>query len=63
MAYLQDFYPLDIDDSYVEYVTSELKYDDSDILLLDDNPIVKFQTSYEHGALSPLISSHESSKY
>ena len=39
MAYLQDFYPLDIDDSYteLEYVISELKYDDNDILLLDVN--------------------------
>ena len=34
-AYLQDFYPLDIDDSYIEYVISELKYDAIDILLLD----------------------------
>ena len=35
MAYLKDFYPLDIDDSYIEYVISELKYDAIDILLLD----------------------------
>ena len=35
MAYLEDFYPLDIDDSYLEYVISELKCDDNDILLLD----------------------------
>ena len=35
MAYLEDFYPLDIDDSYLEYVISELKYDAIDILLLD----------------------------
>ena len=35
MAYLKDFYPLDIDYSYTEYVISEVKYDDSDILLLD----------------------------
>ena len=35
MAYLQDFYPLDIDDSYIEYVISELKYDAIDILLLN----------------------------
>ena len=35
MVYLKDFYPLDIDDSYIEYVISELKYDDNDILLLD----------------------------
>ena len=35
MGYLQDFYPLDIDDSYIEYVISELKYDDNDILFLD----------------------------
>ena len=40
MAYLQDFYPLDIDDSYIEYVISELKYDDNDILLLDVDKIV-----------------------
>ena len=32
MAYLEDFYPLDIDDSYLEYVISELKCDDNDIL-------------------------------
>ena len=37
MAYLQDFYHLDIDDSYIEYVISELKYDDNDILLLHVN--------------------------
>ena len=30
MAYLQDFYPLDIDDSYTEYIISELKYDHND---------------------------------
>ena len=35
MPYLEDFYPLDIDDSYLEYVISELKYDAIDILLLD----------------------------
>ena len=35
MAYLQDFYPLDINYSYIEYVISELKYDAIDILLLD----------------------------
>ena len=35
MVYLKDFYPLDIDDSYTEYIISEVKYDDSDILLLD----------------------------
>ena len=34
-AYLKDFYPLDIDDSYTEYVISEMKYDASNILLLD----------------------------
>ena len=34
MAYLKDFYPLDIDDFYLEYVISELKYDTIDILLL-----------------------------
>ena len=35
MGHLKDFYPLDIDDSYLEYVISELKCDDNDILLLD----------------------------
>ena len=35
MGYLQDFYPLDIDYSYIEYVISALKYDDNDILFLD----------------------------
>ena len=37
MAYLKDFYPLDIDDSYIEYVISELKYDSIDILMLGVN--------------------------
>ena len=41
MVYLKDFYPLDIDDSYTEYVISEMKYDDSDILLLDAESITK----------------------
>ena len=40
MPYLQDFYPLDIDDSYTEYVISELKYDDNDILFLDVDKLV-----------------------
>ena len=40
MGYLQDFYPLDIDDSYLEYLISELKYDGSDILLLDVEKLV-----------------------
>ena len=35
MAYLQDFYPLDIYDSYTEYIISELKYDHNDFFLLD----------------------------
>ena len=35
MAYLQDLYPSDINDSYIEYVISELKCDDNDILLLN----------------------------
>ena len=35
MAYLQDFYALDIDYSYIEHVISALKYDDNDILFLD----------------------------
>ena len=34
MAYLKDFYPLDIDDSCLEYVISELKYDDNDIFIV-----------------------------
>ena len=44
MAYLKDFYPFDIDDSDTEYVISEMKYDDSDILLLDADSIAKVQT-------------------
>ena len=40
MPYLKDFYPLDIDDSYLEYVISELKYDDNDILLLNVEKLV-----------------------
>ena len=40
MGYLQDFYPLDIDDSYIEYVISALKYDDNDILFLDVHELV-----------------------
>ena len=35
MGYLQDFDPLDMGDSYIEYVISELKYDAIDILLSD----------------------------
>ena len=35
-----DFYPLHIDDSYIEYVISELKYDDNDILFLDVETLV-----------------------
>ena len=45
MAYLKDFYPLDIDDSYLEYVISELKYDDNDILLLDVEKLVNISTT------------------
>ena len=37
---MKDFYPLDIDDSYLEYVISELKYDDNDILLLNVEKLV-----------------------
>ena len=40
MAYLKDFYPFDIDDSYLEYVISEVRYDDNDILLLDVEKLV-----------------------
>ena len=40
MGYLQDFYPLDIDYSYIEYVISALKYDDNDILFLDVHKLV-----------------------
>ena len=40
MGYLHDFYPLDIDDSYTEYVISALKYDDNDILFLDVHKLV-----------------------
>ena len=44
MAHMQDFYPLDINDSYIDYIISELKYDDYDILLLDGDSIAKFGT-------------------
>ena len=40
MGYLQDFYPLDIDYSYIEYVISALKCDDNDILFLDVHKLV-----------------------
>ena len=43
MAYLKDFYPLDIEDSYTENVISAMKYNDSDILLLDADSIAKVQ--------------------
>ena len=42
MAYLKDFYPFDIDDSDTEYIISEMRYDDSDILLLDADFIAKW---------------------
>ena len=35
MAYWKDLNPLDIDNSYTEYVISEMKYVDSDILSLE----------------------------
>ena len=35
MAHWKDFNPLDIDNSYTEYVISEMKYVDGDILLLE----------------------------
>ena len=41
MAHFQDFYPLDIDYSYIEHVISELKDDDNDILLLDVDKIAE----------------------
>ena len=41
MAYLKNFNTLDIADSYTEYVTYEMKYDDTDILLLDADSIAK----------------------
>ena len=40
IAYLKYFYPLDIGDSYLEYIISELKYDNNDILLLDVEKLV-----------------------
>ena len=40
MGYLHDFYPLDIDYSYIEYVISALKYDDNDILFLDVHKLI-----------------------
>ena len=58
MAYLQDFYPLDIDDSYTEYIISELKYDHNDFFLLDVD--LNSETLNAYDVLSPLTSSHDS---
>ena len=59
MAYLQDFHPLDIDDSYTEYIIAELKYDHNDNFLVGCGFKQRiFQIVC--GALSLLISSHES---
>ena len=41
ITYLQGFNHLDIDDSYIEYVICELKYDNNDILLLDVDKIAE----------------------
>ena len=43
MVYLKDFYPFDIDDPSTEYVFSEMKYEDSDILLLEPDSIAKWK--------------------
>ena len=58
MAYLQDFYRLDIDDSYTEYIISELKYDHNDFFVLDVDLNSEIPNVYN--ALSPLRSLHES---
>ena len=64
MAYLKDFYPLDIDDSYLEYVISELKYDDNDILFLDVHKLVNtaqfFRLTLVKIAKWPKLRSYES---
>ena len=61
MAYLQDFYPLDIDDSYTEYIISELKYDHNDFFLLDVDLNSEIPNVYaKYVVLSPLTSSHDS---
>ena len=58
MAYLQDFYLLDIDHSYKEYVIFELKYDHSDDFFF--LTLLYREISNERFALSSLTSSHES---
>ena len=53
MAYWKDFNPLDIDDSYTEYVISEMIYDDSDILLLEPDYITtrRLRFAFDHFAI------------
>ena len=64
MGYLHDLYPLDIDDSYIEYVISKLKYDDNDILLLDVEKLVNtaqcFRLTVVKMAEWPKLRSYES---
>ena len=50
IAYWKDFNPLDIDNSYTEYVISEMKYVDSDILLLEFDYITtrRLRFAFDH---------------
>ena len=50
MAYWKDLNPLDIDNSYTEYVISEMKYVDSDILSLEFDYITtrRLRFAFDH---------------
>ena len=50
MAYWKDFNPLDIENSYAEDVISEMKYVDSDILLLEFDYITtrRLRFAFDH---------------
>ena len=49
MAYWKDLNPLDIDNSYTEYVISEMKYVDSDILSLEFDYITTRRLRFAFG--------------
>ena len=60
MAYWKDFKSLDIDNSYTEYVISEIKHVDSDILLLEFDYITtrRLRFAFDHFVMakSPYLS-------
>ena len=59
MAYWKDFNLLDIDDSYTEYVITEMIYDDSDILSLDPDYITtrRLRFAFDHFAIANMAKS------